>query len=137
MSVLVESCTRKQATIEASYNNLCALFGQPSKIYQDKITTLFEAEFLDLSLHLDYFVNNASNEALQQNPDTIYTWTISSADVLAPDRLQNFINFVNNAWTNDQKYSPASTLKVNIKSYYDMNKLCAGIFSIYWGLLLV
>ena len=121
MTVSIESCTRKQATIEASYNNLCALFGQPSKIYQDKITTLFEAEFLDLSLHLDYFVNNASNEALQQNPDSIYTWTISSADVLAPDRLQNFINFVNNAWTNDQKDSPASTLKVNIKSYYDMN----------------
>ena len=121
MTVSIESCTRKQATIEASYNNLCALFGQPSKIYQDKITTLFEAEFLDLSLHLDYFVNNASNEALQQNPDSIYTWTISSADVLAPDRLQNFINFINNAWTNDQKDSPASTLKVNIKSYYDMN----------------
>ena len=121
MSVLVESCTRKQATIEASYNNLCALFGQPSKIYQDKITTLFEAEFLDLSLHLDYFVNNASNEALQQNPDTIYTWTISSADVLAPDRLQNFINFVNNAWTNSNRYSPAANLKVNIKSYYDMS----------------
>ena len=121
MTVSIESCTRKQATIEASYNNLCALFGQPSKIYPDKITTLFEAEFLDLSLHLDYFVNNASNEALQQNPDSIYTWTISSADVLAPDRLQNFINFINNAWTNDQKDSPASTLKVNIKSYYDMN----------------
>ena len=121
MTVSIESCTRKQATIEASYNNLCALFGQPSKIYQDKITTLFEAEFLDLSLHLDYFVNNASNEALQQNPDSIYTWTISSADVLAPDKLQNFINFINNAWTNDQKDSPASTLKVNIKSYYDMN----------------
>ena len=121
MTISIESCTRKQATIEASYNNLCALFGQPSKIYQDKITTLFEAEFLDLSLHLDYFVNNASNEALQQNPDSIYTWTISSADVLAPDRLQNFINFINNAWTNDQKDSPASTLKVNIKSYYDMN----------------
>ena len=121
MTVSIESCTRKQATIEASYNNLCALFGQPSKIYQDKITTLFEAEFLDLSLHLDYFVNNASNEALQQNPDSIYTWNISSADVLAPDRLQNFINFINNAWTNDQKDSPASTLKVNIKSYYDMN----------------
>ena len=121
MSVSVESCTRKQATIDASYNHLCALFGQPSKIYQDKITTLFQADFLDLYLHLDYFVNNASNEALQQNPDTIYTWPISSADVLAPDRLQNFINFVNNAWTNDQKYSPASTLKVNIKSYYDMN----------------
>lgn len=121
MTVSIESCTRKQATIEASYNNLCALFGQPSKIYQDKITTLFEAEFLDLELHLDYFVNNASNEALQQNPDSIYTWTISSADVLAPDRLQNFINFINNAWTNDQKDSPASTLKVNIKSYYDMN----------------
>ena len=121
MSVSVESCTRKQATIDASYNHLCALFGQPSKIYQDKITTLFQADFLDLYLHLDYFVNNASNEALHQNPDTIYTWTISSADVLAPDRLQNFINFVNNAWTNDQKYSPASTLKVNIKSYYDMN----------------
>ena len=121
MTVSIESCTRKQATIEASYNNLCALFGQPSKIYQDKITTLFEAEFLDLSLHLDYFVNNASNEALQQNPDSIYTWTISSADVVAPDRLQNFINFLNNAWTNDQKDSPASTLKVNIKSYYDMN----------------
>ena len=121
MTVSIESCTRKQATIEASYNNLCALFGQPSKIYQDKITTLFEAEFLDLELHLDYFVNNASNDALQQNPDSIYTWTISSADVLAPDRLQNFINFINNAWTNDQKDSPASTLKVNIKSYYDMN----------------
>ena len=121
MSVSVESCTRKQATIDASYNHLCALFGQPSKIYQDKITTLFQADFLDLYLHLDYFVDNASNEALQQNPDTIYTWTISSADVLAPDRLQNFINFVNNAWTNDQKYSPASTLKVNIKSYYDMS----------------
>lgn len=121
MTVSIESCTRKQATIEASYNNLCALFGQPSKIYQDKITTLFEAEFLDLELHLDYFVNNASNEALQQNPDSIYTWTISSADVLAPDRLQNFINFINNAWTNSQKDSPASTLKVNIKSYYDMN----------------
>ena len=121
MSVSVESCTRKQATIDASYNHLCALFSQPSKIYQDKITTLFQADFLDLYLHLDYFVNNASNEALQQNPDTIYTWTISSADVLAPDRLQNFINFVNNAWTNDQKYSPASTLKVNIKSYYDMS----------------
>ena len=121
MSVSVESCTRKQATIDASYNHLCALFGQPSKIYQDKITTLFQADFLDLYLHLDYFVNNASNEALIENPDTIYTWTISSSDVLAPDRLQNFINFVNNAWTNDQKYSPASTLKVNIKSYYDMN----------------
>ena len=121
MTVSIESCTRKQATIEASYNNLCALFGQPSKIYQDKITTLFEAEFLDLELHLDYFVNNASNEALQQNPDSIYTWTISSADVLAPDRLQNFINFINNSWTNSQKDSPASTLKVNIKSYYDMN----------------
>ena len=121
MTVSIESCTRKQATIDASYNNLCALFGQPSKVYQDKITTLFEAEFLDLSLHLDYFVNNASNEALQQNPDAIYTWTISSADVLAPDRLQNFINFVNKAWTNDQKWSPASTLKVNIKRYYDMS----------------
>ena len=117
MTVSIESCTRKQATIEASYNNLCALFGQPSKIYQDKITTLFEAEFLDLELHLDYFVNNASNEALQQNPDSIYTWTISSADVLAPDRLQNFINFVNNAWTNSNKYSPAATLKVNIDKY--------------------
>ena len=63
MSVSVESCTRKQATIDASYNHLCALFGQPSKIYQDKITTLFQADFLDLYLQLDYFVNNASNEA--------------------------------------------------------------------------
>ena len=122
MSVSIESCTRKQATIEASYNNLVSLFGQPSKIHQDKISTLFEAEFLDLELHLDYFVNNATNEALQQNPDSIYTWTISSADVLAPDRLQNFINFVNNAWTNTNKYSPASTLKVNIKRYYDMSQ---------------
>ena len=120
MSVSVESCTRKQATIEASYNNLCALFGQPSKIYQDKITTLFEAEFLDLSLHLDYFFNNASNQQLQENPDQIYIWTISSADVLAPDRLQNFINFVNNAWTNSNKYSPAATLKVNIDKYLKM-----------------
>ena len=120
MSVSVESCTRKQATIDASYNHLCALFGQPSKIYQDKITTLFQADFLDLYLHLDYFVNNASNEALIENPDTIYTWTISSSDVLAPDRLQNFINFVNNAWTNSNKYSPASTLKVNIDKYLKM-----------------
>ena len=121
MTVSIESCTRKLATIDASYNNLCALFGQPSKIYQDKITTLFEAEFLDLEIHLDYFVNNASNEALQQNPDTIYIWTISSSDVLAPDRLQNFINFINKAWTNSQKDSPAATLKVNVKKYYDMS----------------
>ena len=120
MTVSIEQCSRKQATIDASYNNLCALFGQPSKIYQDKITTLFEAKFLDLEIHLDYFVNNASNEALQQNPDTIYIWTISSSDVLAPDRLQNFINFINKAWTNSQKDSPAATLKVNVKKYYDM-----------------
>ncbi len=123
MTVSIKSCTRKQATIEASYNNLCALFGQPSKIHQDKITTLFEAEFLDLSLHLDYFFNNASNQQLQENPDQIYIWTISSADVLAPDRLQNFINFVNNAWTNDQKWSPAANLKVytDQRGYFDMN----------------
>ena len=122
MSVLVSSCTRKQATIEASYNNLCALFGQPSQVHQDKISLLFEAEFLDLSLHLDYFVNYVSNDVIAtEQPDQIYTWTISSADVLAPDRLQIFINFVNNAWTNDQKWSPAANLKVNIKSYYDMS----------------
>ena len=120
MTVSIDSCTRKQATIEASYNNLCALFGQPSLLHQDKISCLFEAQFLDLELHLDYFVNNASNEALQQNPDSIYTWTISSADILAPQRLQNFINFVNNAWTNDHKWSPASTLKVNIDRYFKM-----------------
>ena len=121
MSVLVSSCTRKQATIEASYNNLCALFGQPSQVHQDKISLLFEAEFLDLSLHLDYFANFVSNDEIATlRPDEVFIWTISSSDVLAPDRLQNFINFINNAWTNDQKWSPAANLKVNIKSYYEM-----------------
>lgn len=122
MSVLVSSCTRKQATIEASYNNLCALFGQPSQVHQDKISLLFEAEFLDLSLHLDYFANFVSNDEIATlRPDEVFIWTISSSDVLAPDRLQNFINFINNAWTNSQKDSPAATLKVNVKSYYDMS----------------
>ena len=122
MSVLVSSCTRKQATIEASYNNLCALFGQPSQVHQDKISLLFEAEFLDLSLHLDYFANFVSNDEIATlRPDEVFIWTISSSDVLAPDRLQNFINFVNKAWTNDQKDSPGATLKVNVKSYYDMS----------------
>ena len=121
MSVLVSSCTRKQATIEASYNNLCALFGQPSQVHQDKISLLFEAEFLDLSLHLDYFANFVSNDEIATlRPNEVFIWTISSSDVLAPDRLQNFINFINNAWTNDQKWSPAANLKVNIKSYYEM-----------------
>jgi len=120
LTVSIESCTRKQATIEASYNDLCALFGQPSLLHQDKISCLFEVLFLDLELHLDYFVNSPTNEELQQQPDQVYTWTISSADILAPDRLQNFINFVNNAWTNSNKYSPAATLKVNIKKYYKM-----------------
>ena len=83
---------------------------------------MFEAEFLDLSLHLDYFVNYVSNDVIAtEQPDQVYTWTISSSDVLAPDRLQNFINFINNAWTNSQKDSPAATLKVNIKRYFDMN----------------
>lgn len=122
MSVLVSSCTRKQATIEASYNNLCALFGQPSQVHQDKISLLFEAEFLDLSLHLDYFANFVSNDEIATlRPNEVFIWTISSSDVLAPDRLQNFINFINNAWTNSQKDSPAATLKVNVKSYYDMS----------------
>ena len=122
MTVSIEQCTRKLATIDASYNNLCALFGQPSLIHQDKISLLFEAEFLDLSLHLDYFVNYVSNDEIATlRPDEVFIWTISSSDVLAPDRLQNFINFVNNAWTNDQKWSPAANLKVNIKKYYDMN----------------
>ena len=121
MSVLVSSCTRKQATIEASYNNLCALFGQPSQVHQDKISLLFEAEFLDLSLHLDYFANFVSNDEIATlRPDEVFIWTISSSDVLAPDRLQNFINFINNAWTNTSKWSPAANLKVNIKSYYEM-----------------
>ena len=121
MSVLVSSCTRKQATIEASYNNLCALFGQPSQVHQDKISLLFEAEFLDLSLHLDYFANFVSNDEIATlRPNEVFIWTISSSDVLAPDKLQNFINFINNAWTNDQKWSPAANLKVNIKSYYEM-----------------
>ena len=121
MSVLVSSCTRKQATIEASYNNLCALFGQPSQVHQDKISLLFEAEFLDLSLHLDYFANFVSNDEIATlRPNEVFIWAISSSDVLAPDRLQNFINFINNAWTNDQKWSPAANLKVNIKSYYEM-----------------
>ena len=122
MTGSIESCTRKQATIDASYNNLCALFGQPSQVHQDKISLLFEAEFLDLSLHLDYFVNYVSNDVIAtEQPDQVYTWTISSSDVLAPDRLQNFINFINNAWTNSQKDSPAATLKVNIKRYFDMS----------------
>ena len=76
---------------------------------------------MELEIHLDYFINNPSWEAIEQNPESIYSWTISSSDVLAPDRLQNFINFVNNAWTNTNKWSPAANLKVNIKKYYDMN----------------
>ena len=120
MTVSIHSLSRKVGTINASLDNLTALFGQPSLLHQDKISCLFEAQFLDLELHLDYFVNNPTNDELVQNPDSIYTWTISSADILAPQRLQNFINFVNNAWTNDQKWSPASTLKVNIDKYFKM-----------------
>ena len=120
MTVSIHSLSRKVGTINASLDNLTALFGQPSLLHQDKISCLFEAQFLDLELHLDYFVNNPTNDELQEQPDQIYTWTISSSDNLAPDRLQNFINFINKAWTNSQKDSPAATLKVNIKSYYDM-----------------
>ena len=120
MTVSIHSLSRKVGTINASLDNLTALFGQPSLLHQDKISCLFEAQFLDLELHLDYFVNNPTNDELVQNPDKVFTWTISSADNLAPDRLQNFINFVNNAWTNSNKYSPAATLKVNINKYLKM-----------------
>ena len=122
MTVSIHSLSRKVGSIDASLDDLTALFGQPSLLHQDKISCLFEAQFLDLELHLDYFVNYVSNDVIAtEQPDQVYTWTISSSDVLAPDRLQNFINFVNNAWTNSNKYSPAATLKVNIKSYYDMS----------------
>ena len=120
MTVSIHSLSRKVGTINASFDDLTALFGQPSLLHQDKISCLFEAQFLDLELHLDYFVNNPTNDELVQNPDNIYTWSISSSDNLAPDRLQNFINFVNNAWTNPNKYSPASTLRVNIDKYLKM-----------------
>ena len=121
MTVSIDSLTRKQASMDASYLDLVALFGQPCVISNDpKIHTLFEVKFLDLEIHLDYFINRPSWEAIEANPESIYTWTISSSDQLAPDRLQNFINFVNNAWTNSNKYSPAANLKVNIKSYYKM-----------------
>lgn len=122
MTVSIEQCSRRQANIEASYVDMVGLFGQPCVISNDpKIHTLFEVKFLDLEIHLDYFINSPSWEAIERNPESIYTWTISSSDVLAPDRLQSFINFVNNAWTNDQKWSPAANLKVNIKSYYNMS----------------
>ena len=122
MTVSIHSLSRKVGSIDASLDDLTALFGQPSLLHQDKISCLFEAQFLDLELHLDYFVNYVSNDVIAtEQPDQVYTWTISSSDVLAPDRLQNFINFINNAWTNSNRYSPAANLKVNIKSYYDMS----------------